>query len=215
MARILEFALAERGIQSVVVGWPEIALDRLQETPFDLSLVDVHTAAQPLVVRTAALRGYSTVPLLVLMPPSDLQTILRCYEAGADECIIKPVEPLLLLAKVSAWLRRAWTIPVEGLGEIAVGDARLNPTRRQITIGDRPPVKLTNLEFRLLHLLMLRPGNTMHIDVIIQRVWGFSTAGDNALVKNVVYRLRRKIESDPAHPSYLVSVAGEGYCFQP
>ena len=77
------------------------------------------------------------------------------------------------------------------------------------------PVNLTNLEFRLLHCLMGHHGQVLGPGVIVDHVWGYAGGGDNTALKNVIYRLRRKIEPDPAQPRYIATVAGEGYVFQP
>jgi DNA-binding response OmpR family regulator len=74
-------------------------------------------------------------------------------------------------------------------------------------------IRLTNLEFRLLHFLMLNEGKVVDSGLIVERVWGRSNQGDSALLKNVMYRLRRKIEPEPAHPHYLQTLSGEGYLF--
>jgi DNA-binding response OmpR family regulator len=74
-------------------------------------------------------------------------------------------------------------------------------------------IKLTNLEFRLLHLLMSRPGHVFSVEDIVQSIWGGYDSGDQVLLKNVVYRLRRKIEPDPGNP-VLVQTGPGGYCFR-
>jgi len=87
----------------------------------------------------------------------------------------------------------------------------LDPDRRQLRLPDGGEISLTNLELRLLHLLMSHPGQDLEANMIIDRVWGFETV-DSAELKNVVYRLRRKIEPDPAHPRTIQTVPG-GYIF--
>jgi DNA-binding response OmpR family regulator len=78
---------------------------------------------------------------------------------------------------------------------------------------DGTEVKLTNLEFHLLHLLMSRPGRVFNAEEIIQAIWGGYGHGDQVLLKNVVYRLRRKIEADPGRPALLQTWQG-GYSFR-
>ncbi len=96
-----------------------------------------------------------------------------------------------------------------------MGDLRLAPARREVITTTGSAVKLTNLEFRLLHLLMSHPGQVLGSNLIIDRVWGYTGGGDTVLLKNLVYCLRRKIEPDPSQPRYIQTVAGEGYSFQP
>jgi DNA-binding response OmpR family regulator len=84
-----------------------------------------------------------------------------------------------------------------------------------VTTEDGLAVGLTNLEFRVLHLLMSHPGQVLPAGLIVDRVWGYAGGGDSVLLKNVIYRLRRKIEPDAGEPRYLQTVAGEGYVFYP
>jgi DNA-binding response OmpR family regulator len=211
---ILQYTLNQRRIDAIQLQQEALVAEQLPETPFEIVLFDVHDLQKGHIDAITALRSMTTVPLLILIPVSDSATILQAYAAGADECVIKPIDPLVLLAKVEAWLRRAWTIPVEVLDEINIGDIRLNPARQQIIVGERPPIKLTNLELRLMHLLVMHPNQVLPTDTIVHRVWGYLTPGDHTLVKNVIYRVRRKIEPDPSNPRYILAVAGEGYRFQ-
>ncbi|MCB9446528.1 MAG: response regulator transcription factor [Ardenticatenaceae bacterium] len=97
---------------------------------------------------------------------------------------------------------------------LQIGSFQLDPVQRQLTISHGNIVKLTNLEFRLLHLLMSHQNKVLEPNYIVECVWGYSGDGDNVLLKNVVYRLRRKIETDSSQPRYLRTVTGKGYVFQ-
>ena len=85
--------------------------------------------------------------------------------------------------------------------------------RRTVMTPGGSVVKLTNLESRLLHLLMSHPNQVLPSEVIVERVWGYVGNGESSLLKNVVYRLRSKLEPDPRQPAYIHTVAGEGYMF--
>ena len=89
----------------------------------------------------------------------------------------------------------------------------MDPTRRCLIDPAGNEVKLTNLEFRLLHLLLSRPATVFNAEDIIQAIWGGFGNGDQVLLKNVVYRLRKKIEEDPSQPTLLQTWQG-GYSFQ-
>jgi DNA-binding response OmpR family regulator len=116
---------------------------------------------------------------------------------------------------VRACMRRSWTVSAKALDKIQGGKLCLDPANRHVTVDDGSVVKLSNLEFRVLHLLMTHRGQVLPSELIVDRVWGSAGAGDSVVLKNVVYRLRRKIELDAAHPRYLQTVAGEGYVFHP
>jgi DNA-binding response OmpR family regulator len=139
--------------------------------------------------------------------------LLKAYEAGFDECVLKPIHPLLFEAKLKAWLRRSSNVPVEIMAALRVDDLQLIPSDRAVIFDDHDPVHLTNLELRLLYYLMGRPGRTLRTEELCERVWSHHSIGDARTLKNLVYRLRRKIEADPAHPHYLHTVAGVGYRF--
>ncbi len=213
--QIWAHAVGQRGLEAAVVCSPDGALSHYAIEGFDLTVVDVHTPRLDGIDLCRRLRAEAVNPILLLTPRSDEAHVLEAYKAGVDECIVKPIGPALFLAKVTAWLRRAWTIPAEAIEPLQVNGFRLDPTRREVITTGGCAVKLTNLEFRLLHLLRTHRGQVLQADVIVDRVWGYSGGGDNVLLKNLAYRLRRKIEPDPAHPRYIQTVAGEGYTFEP
>jgi len=137
--------------------------------------------------------------------------MLEAYEAGVDECILKPIHPALFHAKMKAWLRRSWTVSVDMFDSLSVGSFHLIPLDRVLELDNSGLIHLTNLELRLLYNLMGRPGRTVTTEELCQRVWGPSGGGNVATLKNLVYRLRHKIEKDPTHPHYVHTVAGVGY----
>src|SRR6185503_8076359 len=155
----------------------------------------------------------SVAPILLFLPSHDETQVLEAYAAGVDEVVIKPIGPAIFLAKITAWVRRSWIMPVDELSLVKVGRHRLDPTQRCIIDSKGLEIKLTNLEFRLLHLLMSRPGYVFSAGDIIESIWGEYGNGDQVLLKNVVYRLRKKIEADPSHPMLLQTWQG-GYAFQ-
>jgi DNA-binding response OmpR family regulator len=104
-------------------------------------------------------------------------------------------------------------VPINKLSLVRAGKHHLDPARRCLIDPGGLEVRLTNLEFRLLHLLMSRPGFVFSLEEIIESIWGGYGSGDQVLLKNVVYRLRKKIEGDPGHPLFLQTGQG-GYSFQ-
>ncbi len=212
--RIWAYALSQAGLEVVSVTSAKEALERWSAEVFDLIVVDDHSLGLAGIEVCRTLRAEVVNPLLLLMPSANEAHLLQAYQAGVDECVVKPIGPRLLLAKVKAWLRRSWTLPAEALNGLQMADLRLDPVKREVVREDGSPVKLTNLEFRLLHLLMSQPGQVLEPDVIVARVWGHSGEGDSVLLKNLVYRLRRKIEPDPSHPQYIETVSGTGYTFR-
>jgi len=215
MGDMWAYVLRQRGAEVVLAGSTRDALDRWVEGTFDLIAIDVCTSQLDGVDLCRQLRAEVINPILLLTPIGNEDHILEAYQAGVDEYIVKPISLSLFLTKVMAWLRHSWTVPTTVLGSLQVGDIRLDPTRREVVIATGSAVKLTNLEFRLLHFLMGHHGQVLEPGVIVDRVWGYTGGGDSVSLKNVVYRLRRKIEPDPSRPRYIQTVAGEGYAFQP
>jgi DNA-binding response OmpR family regulator len=159
------------------------------------------------------LRRETTVPILLLTAQPDEAFHLRAYRSGVDECIAVPVNPLLFVAKVQAWLRRTLTLPTTTLDTIGVGGFQLEPARRRLTTESGHTLRLTNLELRLLLVLMSSPGRAVDQVALIERVWGPYGGGDAVMLKNVVYRLRRKLEPEPHRPRHLLTVDQTGYRF--
>lgn len=212
--RLWAHGLRQRQAEVVVVSSVEEALARWKAEAFDLVVVDIYAPQRDVVQICRRLRAEIINPILLFSYHTSEPDMLAAYEAGVDECVAKPLSPPLFLAKVAAWLRRSWSVPTESLECIQAGDWRLDPMKRQVSKQDGTLIRLTNLEFRLLHLLMLNEGKVVDSGLIVERVWGRSNQGDSALLKNVMYRLRRKIEPEPAHPHYLQTLSGKGYLFQ-
>jgi len=191
---------------------PDRGIPRYTELLPDLVILelDCESLAIELVMK---FRDEITIPVLMLSSICSYKFILDVYQAGVDEYILKPIQPELLLVKIKAWLRRSRVIPNGLLDSISFDNGKLMPAERSIQLEDREPVHLTGLELRLLYCLIGRRGYTVMSEELCQRIWG-EGGGDVMKLKNVVYRLRRKIEADPAHPQRLLTVTGVGYQFK-
>jgi len=211
-APVWGYILRQQGLVVVLETSLDKAVDRWSMEMPDLVVIDIDVAHQDPMVLYKKFRAVSVAPILLFLPVHHETQILEAYAAGVDEVVVKPISPAIFLAKIVAWVRRSWTVPVDGLSLVKAGKYRLDPARRCLIEPDGLEIKLTNLEFRLLHLLMSRPTNTFSAADIIQSIWGGFGSGDQALLKNVVYRLRRKIEADPSQPALLQTWQG-GYSF--
>lgn len=213
-AQVWAYALRRMGLEVVLVSSAGEALLCWEHGRFDLTLIDVCGPELDGIDLARQLCAEAVNPVLLLMPSYDEVSILHAYRVGVDECVIKPVSPALFVAKVRAWLRRAWTVRAGALEGLCVGALRLIPMERAVLLPDGSSVKLTNLEFRVLHLLMSHPDRILPTEVIVERVWGYG-GEDGALLKNVIYRLRRKLEPNPDHPRYIHTGPAGGYAFIP
>jgi two-component system OmpR family response regulator len=212
-APVWGFILRQQGLVVILETSLDKAVDRWSMEMPDLVVIDIDVNHQDPMVLYKKFRAVSVAPILLFLPAHHETQILEAYAAGVDEVVVKPISPAIFLAKIVAWVRRSWTVPVDGLSLVKAGKHRLDPARRCLIDPGGVEIKLTNLEFRLLHLLMSRPAYVFSAEEIIQSIWGGFGSGDQVLLKNVVYRLRRKIEADPSRPALLQTWQG-GYSFQ-
>ena len=212
-APVWGYVLRQRGLIVILEASLEKAMDRWSAEMPDLVIIDLNVEHQARMELYQKFRAVSVAPILLFLPTYHETEILEAYNAGVDDVVVKPVSPAIFLAKILAWVRRSWTVPVDNLSLVKAGKHRLDPARRCLVDPDSIEIKLTNLEFRLLHLLMSQPGFVFSLEEIIESIWGGYDSGDQVLLKNVVYRLRKKIEDDPGRPLFLQTGPG-GYSFQ-
>lgn len=207
------YSLQVEKFDVVMEADPSKTLRRWSEERPNLIVLDISTEEPSTLSMIRVLREEATVPILLLTLAKSDEYMLEAYAAGVDECIVKPVSPSIFHAKIKAWLRRSWSVPTEILDPLRVAGVQLTPSERTVAIGSGAPIRLTNLEMRLLYVLMSRAGGTVSDDELVQRVWGYFGEADNTALKNVIYRLRRKIEVDRASPVIIHTVPGVGYKF--
>jgi two-component system response regulator ResD len=160
------------------------------------------------------LRGRPAPPGVILLTAkgeeSDRVIGLRL---GADDYVVKPFSPAELVARVDAVLRRV-DRPVEEAEPLVVGDIRIDPMSRQVTVGG-DPVVLTQREFELLLFLARHPHRVFSRNQLMDAVWQYSFYTDTSTVTVHIRRLRAKLERDPGRPRHLETVWGVGYRFAP
>jgi DNA-binding response OmpR family regulator len=154
------------------------------------------------------IRQASRVPIMMLTVRDGEDDLVAALDAGADDYVRKPFSPRALLARVRALSRR--TRPADER-LIEAGNLRLDRDQLTLQIGAEPPVRLTPLEVKALHLLMTHPGRTVTADRLLTQIWGGNTARERRTLKQLIYRLRQKLERDPAEPQVLQTTPGAGY----
>lgn len=179
---------------------------------YSLIIVDVNEPGTGEVSFCRMIRTQFSNPLLVFTYEKDERLHLRIYEAGADECVAKPIGIALLLSKIQAWLRRTVAAGSPTPGPLA-HNFKVDFAQRRVTTPDGKTVRLSRLEFRLFHLLITNHDQILETDLIIDRVWDID-GGDASQLKNLIYRLRQKIERDPADPLYIHTEPNFGYVLQ-
>jgi DNA-binding response OmpR family regulator len=206
---LVAFALRQGGFLAVEAASGERALALVAEERPDLVVLDANLPGIDGFEVCRRLRGArDATPVLMLTVRGDEEDLVRGLELGADDYLTKPFSPRTLLARVRALLRRAGR---EGARRLASGDLALDEELQAVRVAGGPPLRLTPLEFRLLQLLAANEGRPVPAERILRHVWGARGEGDRQLLKQLVHRLRRKLEADPAHPRRLQTEPGVGY----
>ncbi len=212
-SRVWALCITELHSRPLAVNSLNHALETIEEHAPDLIVIDVTSREVNGVQMCHDLREHAAVPILLLTSVNNETHALEAYQAGVDECIIKPISPALFLAKIKVWLRRSWTVRVESLDKLTIGDYTLDPSNHRLFSIDGKKIRLSNLEFRVLYLLMDHPNQPFSNEEIVSRVWGYDDAENSVLVKNVIYRLRKKLEPNPNEARYIRTETG-GYLFR-
>jgi phosphate regulon transcriptional regulator PhoB len=188
--------------------------DHLRRHPADLLILDIMLPDDDGLELCRRLRAHErthALPVIFLTAKSSEVDRILGLEIGGDDYITKPFSPRELVARVKAVLRRRDR--AESPPEvIEVGDVCLDASTREIRVRGKP-VKLSALEFRLLHFLLSQPRRVFSRDRLLDEVWGSDRFVTPRTVDVHIRRLREKIEMEPDKPQYIETVRGSGYRF--
>ncbi|MFN8504261.1 response regulator [Kouleothrix sp.] len=208
---LIAFALRQAGYLVIESADGGAALaDFAREQP-DLVILDVNLPTLSGFEVCRRIRAEAATPIMMLTVRNSEEDQVHGLDGGADDYLTKPFSPRTLLARVRALLRRA---DIDRPAPLSAGDLTLDVERQSVSVRGSP-VRLTSLEFRLLQYLLANAGHPIAADRLASHVWGYRGLGDKQLLKQLVHRLRQKIEQNPAEPEYVVTVAGVGYVLQP
>jgi DNA-binding response OmpR family regulator len=155
-------------------------------------------------------------PVMFVSSVANVEVIAAAFHHGADDYLVKPFEPVELLARITAIIRRCYDRNQQALGSmLRVGDAELDMRTLTYRSAITPPTVLTPTESRVLECLMRNVQIVISRETLIERVWGYDFAGETNRVDVYVRRLRSKIEGPGSHGRYLQTVRGAGYVFRP
>ncbi|HZD56757.1 MAG TPA: response regulator transcription factor [Anaerolineales bacterium] len=208
LADIVAFALRREGFEIIQAHDGASGLRRWEAENPDLIILDVNLPEIDGFTFCRQIRERSTTPIIMLTVRGEDNDIVRGLEIGADDYIPKPFSPRQLVARAFAVLRRAGQMATPTPHQ--AGDLQLAANRREARIGYGDPIPLTPLEGKLLTYLMINAGQVLTADAIIDYVWG-PQSGDRDMLRQLVHRLRDKIEPDPGSPTYRKTVPGLGY----
>jgi DNA-binding response OmpR family regulator len=207
----LELALRRLGYEVHPAPSGEAALDGVREATVDVVVLDVMLPGMNGFEVCRRLRRDSDVPVIMLTARGDDLDIVGGLEAGADDYVVKPVEPRVLEARIRAVLRR-----MARPGAAAETYAELVIDRNALIVRRAgSEVLLTPTELRLLLVLSGSPRQVFSREQLLSLVWEHDYLGDSRLVDACVQRLRAKLETDTSEPRYIQTVRGFGYRFGP
>lgn len=207
LADVLAFTLRRAGFDVFLAHNGQDALEQyVRELP-DLIVLDWMLPDMEGLEVCKRVRGESNVPIIMLTVRYGDDDVVAALEAGADEYITKPFSPRQVVARVRALLRRAVGEPQEVLH---VGAFSLDVERREVKWAGHPPIHLTRLEARLLQAFLQNAGHVMTTGSLIARIWGADGATPEML-KQLIYRLRNKLETEPGTPILIETIQNRGY----
>ena len=180
---------------------------------FDLILLDVQLPERSGfdVCRDLRARGVHT-PILMLTARGQVVDRVVGLKLGADDYLTKPFDTMELLARIEALLRRARTITSGSSDAYAFGDVQVD-FRAAVVTCDRGAIDLSGLEFKLLRYFVERRGALLSRDELLEKVWGYDATPVTRTVDVHVASLRQKLERNPSHPEFFLTVHGLGYKF--
>jgi two-component system, OmpR family, alkaline phosphatase synthesis response regulator PhoP len=182
--------------------------------PFDLIILDVMLPQKNGFDICRDLRGQGIkTPLLMLTARGQVVDRVLGLKLGADDYLVKPFEPIELLARMEALLRRVpASPPIPALDVYQFGEIRVDALRSEVT-RNGAPIDLPPREYKLLCYLIRHRGATVSRNQLLDEVWGYDAMVTTRTVDVHVAGLRQKIETDPRHPRYLLTIHGLGYKF--
>lgn len=210
---LLTFILRRAGLAVASSSDLQRVLKNWHDHPADLIVAALVENPEP-VKAVDAVRAITQVPLLMVVEPLSERTLCDLLQRGADMLLERPVSPQVLTAHVQALMRRSASIPSFVLPTLELDEITLDPSTRTVAIAGQEPQRLTQLEFRLLYTLMTNRGQVIPVDVIVERVWGYTGEGNRDLVRGLISRLRHKIEPDSETSRFLETIPGVGYRFK-
>jgi two-component system KDP operon response regulator KdpE len=193
---IFEAECGKDALQSAAIHRPDMVI-------LDLGLPDMDG-----IEVTRHLREWSDVPVIVISVRDREEDKIAALDAGADDYITKPFSAGELLARIRATMRRVTKTDQETVYQS--GGLMIDLIKREIRWNDQQ-VMLTPTEYDILRALVLHAGKVLTHQQLIQQVWGGNNQADAHLLRVNISNLRRKIETDPVMPRYIVTEPGVGY----
>ena len=219
IAAAIEIYLKAEGYETETAENGQVALERVKAGGIDLLILDIMMPVMDGITAMSKIREFSSVPIILLTAKSEDTDKVLGLTVGADDYVTKPFNPMELIARVKAQVRRInWHSDAatknneETEAIIESGGIRLDDSAKSVTL-DGELVSLTPKEFDILKLLMGQPGHVFSPKDIFEKVWNDTTVINENTVAVHIRHLREKLEIDSANPRYIKVVWGRGYEF--
>jgi DNA-binding response OmpR family regulator len=212
IARLVRDYLEHAGFEVVVTGDGESALASARGSRPDLVVLDLGLPGRDGLEVTRELRRTSNVPIVMLTARGDESDRIVGLELGADDYVVKPFSPKELVARVRAVLRRTESARGGGGELLRAADVEVDTAKMRVSVGGRT-IDLTPTEFQLLATLIREPGRVFTRSQLLDAVHGVAFESYERAIDAHVKNIRKKIESSPGRPTYLLTVHGVGYRF--
>ena len=209
--RVLRHVLGAQGYSVRTAEDGVSALEVFNEWHPDIVLTDLQMPNVSGLELCKKLRTVSDIPIVILSVRNEEKTIVEALDAGADDYVTKPFSTIELLARLRSALRRA---PEKEADVIELGDFRIDISAHSASLGEHT-LKLTPKEFDLLVVFLRNPDRVLTHTFLLQKVWGSYYLEQAEALRVLVASLRKKIETDPSNPKYLITEPWVGYRFTP
>lgn len=214
ITRVLSRGLAAKGYEVHVAADGEAALQTFGDWHPDLIITDLSMPNMNGLELCRRLRAFSEVPIIVLSVKGEERAKVEALDAGADDYVTKPFGIDELLARIRATLRRAPASEVNAKNVLEAGDFRMQLDERKLTIKSKE-IRLTPKEYDLMTYLLRHAGKVLTHHMLLGAVWGGDYTAQTEYLRVFIGQLRKKIESDPANPKYILTEPWVGYRFTP
>lgn len=218
LADLLAFTLRRAGFESSLAFDAPGGLRAFERNPVDIIILDVNLPGDAALKSgfdvCREIRKTSNVPIILLTVRDEEDDIIKGLTLGADDYILKPFSPRQLVARINTVLRRAGEAHPPSDEPFTFETLRFDEGRREFQREGGPIIHLTRLESRLMAYFCLNPNQVLPAENIIAQVWE-TDAGTPEMLRQLVRRLRLKVETDPGEPGLIVSHPGIGYRFAP
>ena len=212
--RLLKATLAARGYEVALAEDGQEALDVAASWRAEVILLDLGLPKIDGLEVCRQVREWSLAPIIVLTVRDSEEDKVKALDLGADDYLTKPFGTDELLARIRVALRHAARPASPEAPLLRFGDLAIDLARRRVTLDDQE-IHLTPREYDLLRALASQAGKVLTHRMLLRAVWGGAYEQDVATLRVFITQLRRKIEPDPARPTYILTEPGVGYRFRP